>query len=342
MTLPEKNIGICLARIVFSFLVVCCHFYSSGAWESIVKPLRGMAVPVFFIIAFYFSEQSLSRSLNVKLGLKRRLSRILLPLWFWGAVLAPLYAATVLLPWNGPETILSVARNVVLQMVFGHVYDHPLWFLFVLAILTTLQGLLRQMRLSSRMRLCSLLGLVGVSYWLQYSGLNAGFWNRFDFSVRFPMGRIAECIPFAAAGIILFHSGLVTTIHDRRTKFLVLATSVVLSWPFECLPWTAGRGFEYAGLFRLRAGIGLFLLFAHFPISWLSNWWRRKIEIVSSYSLGVFCIHIPIGFFAEKALAAARISSPDIFLCLAVYFFSIVASWSFVRIAGPKASRFVQ
>ena len=125
---PTKlNLGICLGRIVFCFLVICCHFFTGGPGEIIVKSFREMAVPFFFVVSFCFASRSPGIETGSPNQMRKRLCRIFLPLWFWGLVLAPFYATHVF-PWKGAEGFQDIVAGIVLQFLFGHVYDCPLWF----------------------------------------------------------------------------------------------------------------------------------------------------------------------------------------------------------------------
>lgn len=337
-----KNIGICLARIVFSFLVVCCHFFDGGTGESIVKSFRGMAVPVFFILSFYFTDRASQSAPDFNRHMRRRLSRILSPLWFWGSVLAPFYAATVLLSQTGPRRLPAVLLGIVEQLTVGHAYDPPLWFLFVLAVLTTSYGLGFKQTRPSKDRSAILLVLLFAAYWLQYSGVNYSLWRRLPFAFKFPIGRIAESIPFAVGGILLNRSKLLARPLDTRKTALCLAVSLVLAWPFPVLPWHQGQDFGYAGFFRLRAGIGLVLLFASSPMRYLPRQCLHGIEWLSSFSLGVFCIHVPVGFLVERILSTLHLPLPSIILCSLVYIASIALSAICIRFFGKRAAPFFQ
>lgn len=336
------NIGICLARIVFSFLVVCCHFFDGGIGESIVKPFRGMAVPVFFILSFFFTDRAFRSASVFNRLFWRRLSRILSPLWFWGIVFAPFYAVTVLFSQTGSNHLSAALLGIVEQLTVGHAYDTPLWFLFVLAILTALYGLSLRKKCSSKRQVMILLVLLCAAYWSQYSGLNHSLWKRLPFAFKFPIGRIAECIPFAVAGILINRAKLLTRPLDSSWNALRLIVSFILSWPFPILPWNNGQDFGYAGVFRLRTGIGLFLLFANLPMHYLPRQYLRGIETLSSFSLGVFCVHVPVGFLVEKTLSTMHLSIPAIMLCCLVYMASIAFSAICVRFFGKKITPFFQ
>lgn len=323
MKTSETNLGICLGRILFSFLVVCCHCFSAGPGETVIKPIRGMAVPFFFIVSFVFSAKSISNNSGMSLQIRDRLLRIYRPFWFWGIVLAPFYAATILFPWSGQNGFSTVTAGIALQLLFGHVYDHPLWFLFLLGLFQGVFILVAKTNRSKQSTLCLLGTLLAISYFLQYSGINDWAWGRFPFSVKYPFGRIAECIPFAVAGVTLNKWRIVDKISSSRFICPFLLFLAILSWPLPIAPVPDFPGFEYAGLYKARVGAAAALFFFALPLSKLPQRLKAAIKFVSSFSLGVYCVHVPVGFALELLYTSIGFQPTDLIHCLFVFLISL-------------------
>ena len=312
-------------RILFSFLVVCNHFFSHGMGEKWIVPLRTMAVPVFFILAFYFTTNDSMRI--PPRACKQRLLRILVPFWFWGIVFAPIYVAGFV--FSHKEGFWDALRKVVLQLAFGYVYNFPLWFLFALAILTAGWFALRRLAPFRRYEILTALCFAGVALFFQYVGWNRFIFGSLDWHVRFPLGRLVECIPFAAVGIVFSKTSFPDNL--RRSRFLPLHLILValLCWPYR----PGIDGFGYGGIWILLSGSALTLFFLLLPLGWLPECIRTGIEALSRYSLGIYCLHLPVGSVLMKVLSVSRSRPDPLFRCLFIWIVCWVLSAALVRLS---------
>lgn len=341
MSNKPRNLGICLARIIFSFLVVCCHFFSTGRGSWWIIPLRGVAVPVFFVLAFYLDEvASTQHGHTPRLG--RRLQRLLLPFWFWGLALAPVYLCEVMRNRPLKTATWKLLEQTSLQLTLGHAYLPHLWFLFALALCTTGWLLVRRSRVASHRSILFLSIIFFGCLVLQYSGLNARLFGQFGRPFRFPLGRLAECIPFAVSGIVLERTGIVRRL--RNTKFLVfhLLWIGILGLPLRfvnAIP--IPDGFDYQGLSCIRSGTFLVLFFVLLPLDWFSNQVSKCIIAISRFSLGIYCIHLPVGAALLNILSAFDLQIDSFTLCLAIYTVSLLVCLLMVSLV-PKTKPLVQ
>ena len=330
--------GVCLARVLFSFLVVCNHFFTAGFGECWILPLRQMAVPVFFILAFYFDAQKRATLIGADW---KRLRRILFPFWFWGLFFAPAYLIGFVMHNPDGASLLEALRRIVLQLTLGHVYNAPLWFLFALAFLTLGWRLANRIQRPKFVLQVLLATVFMASVFFQYSGANAHLFGQFEWFVRFPLGRLAECIPFAVVGIVLVESGLVARLRGSRFRLLHLLWILLFCWPRPLVVGFIPTGFGYQGLTCVRSGLFLVLFFLALPMENIPNQIRKWIEIVSHFSLGVYCIHLPIGMILSKILSMAHLHVDNFLRCLAIFLVSLATCVLMTRFF-PKSKVLVQ
>ena len=109
-------------------------------------------------------------------------------------------------------------------------------------------------------RIGTLFALVFGMFYLQYSGINYGYFSQIHYALRYCYGRIAELLPYAATGILL---GLVMA---RKTKswILMLATAGIGGLYAATQPYAHPQGIDYSGIRFYFGGVFIFMYFATF------------------------------------------------------------------------------
>ena len=126
--LCTRNQSMDLAKLIASFFVVFLHVPFPGQIGQIIGCLARFAVPLFFILAGYFSFQASSRTLL------RRLRHIFL-LEVAGSVLQILWCLLSPLGWGGSITDGFYCLNLSFHQLLGWLllnvnpFSGPLWFL---------------------------------------------------------------------------------------------------------------------------------------------------------------------------------------------------------------------
>lgn len=271
-----------------------------------------LAVPVFFVLSFFLSAKTLS-GVSAPRAKRKRLIRIAVPFAVWTPVLA---AAGSVSGFGAGECI-------------GH-----LWFLVALFLWSAWFSLVWPGRFA-RTRLGRLwfpCAVAAIGLVWQYAGLNDISFGAFPQPLRYRLCWTADMAPFAGCGLFMAVSGISTKISGSRFRLLHLVWIAGLCWPFCLFRLPDPPGFGYGGLFRVRAAAALVLLFALLPLERIPVRFRRIVEILSSYSLGVYCLHPLTGRWLSRVGGDGIVEPGGLTWCLLVWGGSWMLSAVLVRL----------
>ena len=307
-----------ILRVLLAFNVILCHFWNSSdeysAISVIVDTFRRCAAPIFLILSFYLIAHHIIKP-NSKYYIQR-IKRILIPFWVWGIVASTIYVIC---------TRTVPVRSIIFQMITGHGLDinPPLWYLFVMFILFTIYNLI-YWKLGKK-GTSAIIAIMVLAIFIQYSGINKYLFGDLSYELKYPFGRIAEMIPYASVGIVLY-----IVIHEYYNEkkigfmiayFICLIIYVII--PAE----NVEDGFGYFGVKELLLCTVVFAPFTIFSIS-TKPAVKRIIQIVTSYTFGIYCIHFFVGRIIEKIFLIY--SSNRLLLCIILYFVCYICC-AFIR-----------
>lgn len=333
---PPFNHGLALARILLCFLVVCCHAYrDGGVLDPLVLPLKKTAVPAFFSISCLLAAPAFEPGAGLR-ALSRRIARLGAPFLFWGLAFAvPFLAKELAYADSFAGGVRAGLGGIALQLLFGHAYDPPLWFLFDMIVFTLALHALARLS-PSKAGLAALVVLAAaLAFLLCQTGANHRIWDRFPWEVRYPFGRLCECFPYAAAGLLLGLFGIHRRMERHRAAWLaVLALALLLPSPPD-----PAHSFGNAGWSRLKDAAVLPCLFFLLPFGTAPGILKTAVSAVSRYTLGVYCIHYVPAILLLRILDRHGIRPDPIWPPLIVF----AASWAACRLLAffPRGRRFV-
>lgn len=316
MDKAEKNynLGIEILRLLLCFLVVVCHFWSSGdgdlrGWKSALAWIRGYAVPAFMVMSFYFCEPKLEEK-NWK-AIWRRIGKLYIPLAGWAVIYFVIYRVIRVdgIRWS----------DLLWQASLGHsTLNQTMWFQVDLILLTLLFALLINIFYNYKQ---VLLAAALVAWTLQYSGINRAF-GILPGEMSFPLGRLCEMLPFAVGGAVLYWIGMDRI---RKHRFFACAVSVVtIGFLYLADVFAPVAGFGYAGIQCLIVGMALVVFFYCLPLENIRHG-RRAFHFVSSCSMGVYCVHRLVAriFAIILGKVAPSLQLQPLIFCVIVYCISL-------------------
>ena len=263
------------------------------------------AVPIFIVLSFYLMNKFFSEDPPTYTAFFDRAKRFFVPFLFWSTVGFLVH----------PELINL--NNIFLQAISGGIVNVPLYYLLLMALFTLIFWILTCLPLS--WRIGTLFALVFGMFYLQYSGINYGYFSQIHYALRYCYGRIAELLPYAATGILL---GLVMA---RKTKswILMLATAGIGGLYAATQPYAHPQGIDYSGIRFYFGGVFIFMYFVLVRNFRLPEPIEKKISLLGAYSLGVYVSHYPLLEFILKHVPATRefnTSFPVLFLFAFIVF----------------------
>lgn len=284
MIMKTYNNGLAVLRILSAQAVVSIHF---GGWNPIP------AVPVFILLAFYFTGERLAS--GDMWDLMKRLKRILYPFWFWGIVYWVIKTGL---------THKFDIGSLIGQLVVGHTVCAPLYFLADLAVLTVFMFFLarcggRYIRVLNGVVFC-------LAFVIQYCDFNVKLCSVMTESFaycEYPVGRLVELLPFAILGWTISARKIDQFL--QRNSFLVCVCSfltIVMSARWGAVLYKPA-GYHYQGVILCIDALCYVLLFQ--GLGNIANRYQFKSSIFHDFSaltMGVYCLHWGVGLAVERLL----------------------------------------
>ena len=320
-------------KFFFSFCVVCAHYWQTLSIDDFPVSIMGMmtnaAAPSFFVISFYLTGKTY-RSKDRSL-LAKRLLRLSVPQISWAVIYFTVFTVIgmILNVIKIPNdfVIRFTKKDLLLQALFGS--DRYLcpqfWYQFVLIVFTILIWLIFRFCDKYAVKILIILGLLAL--FLQYSEINYRLFCRFEFEFWYPMGRLAESLPYAVVGVLLLHRAIPakTRKHRYYAVFITAVLIMILSYT-KFIP-DPEYGFNYCGIQLIVFTISVFILIYAIPFEKLHDPIKLALIVLSKYSFGVFCIHLGIGMVWERIICYYLYINTGSFIeCVMIYLVSLALS----------------
>ena len=241
----NRNVGISICRLVMSFFVVCCHFSYFD--------MAAYAVPFFMFLSFFLATNIFFEDQYKKVMIK--IHRLVIPFWGWGIVYYAFKTVILNEDINRDE--------LVWQLLLGHsVYiNQALWYLCDEILIILLFAVVFFLIKKKEYRVLALIALMIISLLFQYTELNYRIFDMMDYTRKYPLGRLAEMLPFACSGLLLGQ------IDWKKVKYRYLFTvCLVLLLLAYGIRHTEIKGFGYSSIQTMIIAICVSLIAIYAPI----------------------------------------------------------------------------
>lgn len=283
------NYGFSLLKMLLAFEVLLGHFADWSEYDPrIVWPFRelvSLAVPCFVMISFYFLTNSfLSRD---EKKFKVRMERLLVPQIGWAIIYYVIY---LLLDTFLHTGLHSGFQDLIWQILTGHsrYLNATMWYQTNIIFISILFYLIFK-KADNKKAVMSLIGLMVFCYILQISGINRALFGELEFELKYPLGRIAEMIPFAVYGFLIRYYDLYEKL--KRYRYLIMPLCVVLFLLGFYIPWPEFKDFGFSGFAKPYLALCVMTFAYMCPFELLPLACKKIILTISDYSLGIYCIH---------------------------------------------------
>lgn len=310
----EPIVGVEILRFYMAFMVVSAHVGGTLLlkWAGIFYIFQPFHVPVFMLLSFLLCGRyflSPTKELVMK-----RLLRILIPFITWGI----LSFLLCLILW--PINFITLLN----QLVTGFPLNNPLWYLASTLWICVLFWLLK---LATRKRLIFIIVisvLATACIVLQYTGLNYRMFNGLPYNFKFTIGRTFEMIPYATIGIILSMVLPYLNKLDKKWHLILFFSAALLMSGIVAIrvllisyrPF----GFDFPGISLILVACLLVLTAFTNPLNFIQNkTFRSIIKWITSFTLGIFCMHVVIGRFVEWAFIALNLATYNTLMAVVTY-----------------------
>ena len=321
----NKNIhlGIAFLKMLMCFEVVCCHYWicekdNVPTFLIPIYTLKDCAVPVFMTLSFYYFYKYLDK-MDCSI-LHARIKRLYFPQVVWAVIYWVIF---MLMEVLFKLDRLHGIKPLLWQMITGHSKElNPsMWYQFVLIVLTAVVSLLA-FKLKGSKTLVVLAILCVISIVLQETGVNVMLFDGMIFELKYPLGRLAEMIPYAFLGLVASRYQIFHRLKNHHQFLRLIAVGGM--FVFFCLYWNGHvgqmKGFSYAGDFLFIMTICLLTIAFSFQNEGkCPEKVRRVCEQVTQYTLGIYCMHRLVGEIMKHALSFLDLEINTFLLCLIIY-----------------------
>lgn len=289
------NIGLAILRIYLSYLIVNAHcFIPSDEYKKliIIKFIRNsFPVPIFYILSFYFCYNLFS-SKNIK-KIKIRFQRLLIPYFIWPIIVWSLRNLLSLLFIKVDKLSL---KELILQLLTGHIFVPVLWFQYNLIFITLLTVIIHLL-FNKKMIFFILINIKIFGIFFTYSNCNFVFFSKYDINIMYTFGRFFEIIPYCITGYIFASLNFVHFLSKNKILTINIFLPILIFFKeYDVL--LEINGFDYQGLKLYAESISIFLLFSLIQFERIGNKHIIKfIEFASKSTAGVYYIHLPLSYY---------------------------------------------
>lgn len=307
--------GLCVLRMLMCFEVILCHFWTpNGEW--VLTPfnwLKLCAVPIFMLMSFYLTAHVYVGNDDSKR--QKRLWRITFPLLAWGVIYWIAFSTFSLFDSNIQVGVV----DLLFQITTGHSehFNATMWYQFDLLVITIIFICCFRHLFIYKARLILYL-LLSISLALQYSGINYFLFENLRFELKYPLGRIAETLPYAIIGFELAYNHWLDNKKTKSYAIVPIALLIFIFLQFRPI-LRLSLSFNYGGISLFISSLCAFLLFYFAPMKNMPVVIQKTILFASRYTLGIYCVHRLIAYILKQLSWRLNISINSFLFCILLY-----------------------
>lgn len=333
-TYYKLNPWVSLLRIFMCFVVIRDHFGTNGDTlaQKIVAQFELLAVPCFMFLSFYFMGEDI-KLLKIE-KIKNRLLRLYIPIFVWNIIYWVCKNLFYLI-YNKKEQIIGI-NGLIEGLLFGHYSGlaFQLWFLFVQIIILLIVCIILSYVQNDKGKNYILLIMLLLCYIIEYMKINNELFDSSAYAIKYPMGRIIECIPYAIIGILYSWNFKEKHIICQICFLLFCTVATIISRFYIPAP----SGFGYSGVYLLFSSTAICVFSFILPNVFFRG--RILINYVGTCTMGIYCLHVLIGQWAVAESSSINILKNILFVNTlifdAIIFVTCLVITIFIRYLNRK------
>lgn len=340
------NYGVALLRTILAFLVVILHVVARednpSALANLLLTLSFVAVPIFMMLAFYYSAKVFESRNVLKEKLPARLKRILIPYVFWPIGTYTLY---LILDFVFGTSLNEAPSELLWNYVIGGWGPAAeLWFQWVLFFLTVFFAIVVGLwnKESKSIKCIVVFALSVICIVMEYTGTNYSFFMGINERFSFVLGRFIEMLPFAGVGYLLYQWDLLEKCKNHA--IISMFSSLVIIGCALVLPvFPMVEGFGYQGLRLMLLAIGMLIFFYSSPWEKMPEVICRLVKFLGGYAMGVYLTHYMVYCLLKQLFfASTGVKIDSLLYSLIVWGLSMVLSIAISKIPGKFVKAIIQ
>lgn len=328
----EYNLGLAILRAIMCFMVVLCHFWDANDAKGILRIFRwarDASVHVFMMMSFMFVQNTLVEHNTDKI--KKRFERLLIPQVGWAVIYWAIYK---LIDIIFDAQLVNGITDLIWQILWGHSprLNATMWYQADLIYLTILFLLVIIIFKRNYSIILWILGAVAL--FMQYSGINLIF-DGWRYELKYPIGRFFEMLPMAVVGFMVVSNQILEKLKENRCLSIGMSVfTIIMVAKYEI--FLNVPGYEYQGIKWIIVAFAFVTLFYCIPFEKIPHKVAGMINVVTSYTMGIYCMHRLIATFLNKLISKLEIPI-EIYSfeeCILIYIVCFICAWAGTKIVG--------
>ena len=328
------NYGLGFLKVISAFQVIRSHNFNYNSVKNkillFLLKRRGIYVPSFFIMSFYFMHNDLISS-NIKIY-QKRIERLLIPYLFWPIII---YLINNYILNRFIKIGKYSLNDLKIQIIIGEGIISPFWFQWNLIIFTTIFFIIIYLNKKNYLSLIQILALI--SYFLHYYGYNAKFYHFLRLKKKFSLGRFILMLPFASTGFYLASLKIFKIISNYKIKAITYCIYFFFLFEKFNIKYSIEK---YSGILINVRAICLIFIFSLFPSNIITNFKVEKIiKYIISYTAGVYYLHMTIILYLKNYIKPIRYGT--LFGIFIIYIICYIISFIGIQLFGKTKFRYL-
>ena len=320
--ISNKNLGIEILRTILCFWVVLFHClnikYAHKNRFFYYAKYKSYHVPCFTFISFFFTSNIFIKK-NID-KIKSRFERLLIPylvypIAFW-VINNCIY---IFFHFNMMNKKISF-YELYIQILFGYQFLYILWFLMSMMMIILIFSLILFACEKYYLHILQILSIIIIFFQYSYKD---NILDNYPEYIRIPLTHMLSQIPFATGGISFSSSNISLYFKNHKNSYFVSFIYLILLimlYKYDIFIYKVGfKGFE-----NIYASFINFIAFYSLPINKINIKIQFIIKIITSFTQGVYCLHIIICYFVKNYLDSNQTFVGSVIIYLISYVISFL------------------
>ena len=313
----ERNIGLEILRMILCFWVLLFHSISNSknfVLNFILK--KKFHVPCFFFISFYYFFPIIKNRNTNKMRI--RMERLFVPfliwplfIWFFNNILY------LIIKGNRFRRMLTF-NELFIQIITGRKFFIQLWFIFNIIFISIFFFIISFINDNVLIIIINILSLL--CYLIQLNEKSYIFYTDFTDCIAHSVGHLIISFPIAITAFLSNKFNLIYYFENIKTKLLFFIIFFI-----ALLLLITGKSDTYSGIDKNLFSLLIFYFVQLIPLNkYLNKNSKNIIYFLTSYTNGIYCLHIIIKYYIFKIFKVKITVLSCILLYYICYIFSFV------------------
>ena len=275
-------------------------------------------VPCFFFISFYYFFPIIKNRDSNKMRL--RLERLFVPYLIWPVFIWIFNNILYLIIKENRFRRMLSFNELYIQILTGRKFFIQLWFIFNIIFISIFIFLIPFINSNIFIIILNIFSIL--CYLVQKYEKSYFFYSQFNDCIAHSVGHLIISFPIAITAFSSNKINLIYYFEKINNKLFLLILFLISSSLF-----IKGKSYTYCGIDKNLFSLFIFYIAHLLPLNkYLNKNSKHIISILTSYTNGIYCLHIIIKFYLFRILKYRTSVLSCILLYILCYIFSFVGT----------------